>query len=193
MTPDNRVNTVTDKDTPLSATSPTLPSIKDMRAFEHDRQRVKKAADLVKMRARKEQGRWATLAKGGLYNSSRKITGSLASEKGKRLDAEDVDGLDGSLADSGCDVDGVAFSPQPSEVKLSDLVAFRSKPRKGQDGDFEVIPHVRSVIVLDDITTHDLMVDEPWEHIYGSDEEEIAAATPTKGPSYAHILSSITK
>ncbi|KAJ7672729.1 hypothetical protein B0H17DRAFT_913495, partial [Mycena rosella] len=55
--------------------------------------------------------------------------------------------------------------------------------------DFVVIPH-RSVIVLDDISTHELSIDEPWEHIYGSDEEESAATTPTKGPSYAAILAS---
>ncbi|KAJ7134643.1 hypothetical protein C8R44DRAFT_870252 [Mycena epipterygia] len=191
VTPDNKVNAAADKDILLSASSPTLPSLKDLRAFEHDRQRVKKAADLVKMRARKGQGRWASLAKGELYNSARKSTPPPLSEKQKRLRAEEVDALEGSLAaDSGYDLDGVAsrVTSQPSEVKLSDLVTFR-KPRKGLDGDFVVIPH-RSVIVLDDITSHDLLVDEPWEIL--SDEED-SAATPTKGLSYAAILSSNAK
>ncbi|KAJ6559174.1 hypothetical protein DFH09DRAFT_860206, partial [Mycena vulgaris] len=188
MTPNTKVNVAADKDTVLAASSPTLSSVKDLRAFEHDRQRVKKAADLVKMRARKGQGRWASLAKGELYNSSRKSMTPVFSEKQKRLRAEEVDALDGSLADS-CDLEGVASRDPalPSEVKLSDLVTFR-KPRKAlgtllvllswpqvakrvTDGDFVVIPH-RSVIVLDDFATHDLLVDEPWEHIYGSDEEE---------------------
>ncbi|KAJ7109749.1 hypothetical protein C8R43DRAFT_962459 [Mycena crocata] len=206
MTPDTRVNAAADKDTVLSVSSPILPSLKDLRAFEHDRQRVKKAADLVKMRARKGQGRWASLAKGEMYSSSRRITVSMSPQKEKRLRAEEVDTLDGLLADSRCDLDGVASRApsQPSEVKLSDLVTFR-KPRKGlgtfipmpwrllagaeyiADGDFVVIPHC-SVIVLDDITSNDFSVDEPWEHIYGSDEEESAATTPTKGPSYADIL-----
>ncbi|KAJ6613318.1 hypothetical protein B0H10DRAFT_2049168 [Mycena sp. CBHHK59/15] len=193
MTPDTNVTAVADKDTLLATSSPALPSFKDLRAFEHDRQRVKKAMDL---------------AKGELYNSARKSTWPLSSEKEKRLRAEEVDALDGSLVDAGYDLDGVALSrdpSQPSEVKLSDLVAFR-KPRKGLgtsitlpwlpvversvDGEFELIPHVRSVIVLDDITSHDLLVDEPWEYIYGSDEEESVATTPTKGPSYANVLSS---
>ncbi|KAJ7761489.1 hypothetical protein DFH07DRAFT_705715, partial [Mycena maculata] len=160
------------------ASSPALPSLKDVRAFEHDRQRVKKAADLVKMRVRKGQGRWATLAKGELYNSSRKNVAPLASEKEKRLRADEVDTFDGALVESRGDLDGVPSRevPQPSEVKLSDLVTVRHKPRKGAervpDGDFVVIPPHRSVIVLDDITSHDLLVDEPWEHIYGAGDEE---------------------
>ena len=37
--------------------------------------------------------------------------------------------------------------------------------------DFEVIPHIRSVIVLDDIANvHDMDLDEPWEHIYGEEK-----------------------
>ncbi|KAJ7675804.1 hypothetical protein DFH06DRAFT_939481, partial [Mycena polygramma] len=178
-TPDTKVNAVADKDALLAVSTPTLPSLKDVRAFEHDRQRVKKAADLVKMRARKSQGRWAALAKGELYNSSRKSTPPVVSEKQKRLRAEEVDTLDGSLAESRCDADAVAScdASQPTEVKLADLITFR-KPRKGlgtfvvafsclsaerhSDGDFVVIPQ-RSVIVLDDIMSHDLLVDEPWD------------------------------
>ncbi|KAJ7505304.1 hypothetical protein B0H11DRAFT_1677529, partial [Mycena galericulata] len=171
-----------------TASSPTLPSLKDLRAFEHDRQRVKKAADLVKMRARKGQGRWSSLAKGELYHSSRKNTTPLSSQKEKRLRADEVDVLDMSLPEGRGDLDGVPSRDvsQPSEVRLSDLVTFRSKPRKGPgmfiaswwariaervpEGDFVMIPAHRSVIVLDDITSHDLLVDEPWEHIYGTDD-----------------------
>lgn len=189
LTPNAQVTAVADKDTPLTASSPTLSSIKDLRAFEHDRQRAKKAADLVKMRARKGQGRWGSLAKGGLYNSSKKSATPVFSEKHGRLGTDEA--FDGLLADS-CDLGTVAsrdvFKLAQPEVRLSDLVTFR-KPSKGLDGDFVVVPH-RSVIVLDDIATHDLLIDEPWEHIYGSDEEESAATTPTKGPSYAAILSS---
>ncbi|KAJ7044148.1 hypothetical protein C8F04DRAFT_1250749 [Mycena alexandri] len=156
----NQVATVADKDTLLVVSTPAPLSPKDVRAFEHDRQRVKKAADLVKMRARKGQSRWAALAKGELYTSSRKITPPPVSEKQKRLRADDVDALDGLLGDNGTDVDGVAScdASPPSEMKLSDLVTFR-KPRKALEGDFVVIPH-RSVIVLDDIASHELLVDE---------------------------------
>lgn len=54
------------------------------------------------------------------------------------------------------------------------------------ESDFEVIPHLRSVIVLDDIATHDLTIDEPWEHIYGESESDDQGST--KEPSYAKIL-----
>jgi len=188
MTP-NKVNAATDKDALLAASSPAPPTLKDLRSFEHDRQRVKKAADLVKMRARKGQGRWSSLAKGELYNSSRKNAAPLSSEKEKRLRADEVDALEGSLAESRGDVDGLVPSrnvSQPSEVKLSDLVTFRNKPRKALDGEFVVIPPHRSVIVLDDIHTHDLLVDEPWEHIYGTDDEE--PMTTKNGLSYADVL-----
>jgi hypothetical protein len=37
--------------------------------------------------------------------------------------------------------------------------------------DFEVIPHIRSVIALDDMgIVHDMDLDEPWEHIYGEEK-----------------------
>jgi hypothetical protein len=52
------------------------------------------------------------------------------------------------------------------------------------DSDFEVVPHVRSVIVLDDIVAHEITIDEPWEHIYGDKPEDSLAKTP----SYAKIL-----
>jgi hypothetical protein len=37
--------------------------------------------------------------------------------------------------------------------------------------DFEVIPHIRSVIALDDDANHDMDLDEPWEHIYDNNGE----------------------
>jgi hypothetical protein len=49
------------------------------------------------------------------------------------------------------------------------------------DGDFEVVPHIRSVIALDDNTPDELDIDEPWEHIYSTDCEE------NKGLSYAQV------
>jgi len=190
VTPDNKVNAAADKDAQLAAPL-ALPNLKEMRAFEHDRQRVKRAAALEKMRARKGQGRWVSLAKGEVYNSSRRNAAPLSSEKEKQLRAEEVDALDGSLAESRGDLDGVpSRDVAQSEVKLSDLITFRNKPRKGLDGDFVVVPGHRSVIVLDDIASHDILVDEPWEHIYGTDDEE---PITTKGPSYADVLSTNAK
>ena len=61
-------------------------------------------------------------------------------------------------------------------------------------GDFEVIPPVRSVVVLDDfdfpsnvppLGHYDAADDDAWEHISASDGEEVI-----KAPSYAQIASS---
>ncbi|KAG6886471.1 hypothetical protein C0992_003794, partial [Termitomyces sp. T32_za158] len=57
-----------------------------------------------------------------------------------------------------------------TEVALSDLLIAR-KPRRGREQDFEVVPPLRSVIVLDDITTPEFDFDEPWEHVYASDAD----------------------
>lgn len=188
-----------------SPTSPTLTSNKFLREYEHDRQRTKKAAELVKARARKEQG-WATKLRG-----SRRGAGTgVFSEKNKKLRDEDVaDSLDGialALGESkGNARSDTSLFVSRSEVKLLDLVtpAVR-KPRKGKgmssvfhigtlvltastlliaEGDFEVIPHVRSVIVLDDNTSKDLDMEDTWELIH-SDEEEGSVKTP----SYADVI-----
>ena len=91
------------------------------------------------------------------------------------------------------------------QVQLADLLIVKKSRRKGRgnlllysgpllshaepthvsiDGDFEVIPPIRSVIVLDDDTTPDLDFDEPWEHIYGVED-----VSTTHEPSYAKIAS----
>jgi len=70
------------------------------------------------------------------------------------------------------------------QVQLADLIVTKKPRRQGKDGDFEVIPPVRSVIVLDDPVTPDMDFDEPWEHIYGVDDD-----MPSYEPSYAKIVS----
>jgi hypothetical protein len=50
-----------------------------------------------------------------------------------------------------------------------------------------VIPYIRSVIVLDDLTTNDLEVDEAWEDIIGEDESDCFTT------SYAEIVSITNK
>jgi len=51
------------------------------------------------------------------------------------------------------------------------------------EGDFEVIPLPRQVIVLDEFTVHDMDVDEPWEYVDGGNREMVDS------PSYAEIVS----
>jgi len=168
-----------------SRLSLSIGNLKDMRAYEHDRQRMMKAAELVKRKARKSLA-WSTVLQPKIHPSTTGISG-----KHERLRVEDVDPLDGLEYDA--DVRRVPHSlpgrlggvPYKMELKLGDLVTAR-KPRKGSDGDFEVIPHVRSVIVLDDFIGLDPNVEEPWEYIRGQFEED--GITPAL--SYAEILSS---
>ena len=51
------------------------------------------------------------------------------------------------------------------------------------DGDFEVVPHIRPVIVLDDNAIQDLDPDEPWEHVFVVDDHPVDAL------SYAKVAS----
>ncbi|KXN85760.1 hypothetical protein AN958_10943 [Leucoagaricus sp. SymC.cos] len=180
-------NTVDENGNPRSTTSPTLPppgkvSVqKDVRAYEHERQRLKKAADFVKMRARKAQ-QGADKA----HQRSASVGSAAASEKGGRLREEDDVEDDGELVLSDSwkeNLGGVPVVAEPPryEFRLADLIRS-GKPRKPKgDGDFEVIPHIRSVIVLDDNTPDEFDVDEPWEHVLNPDSEA------NKGPSYAEV------
>lgn len=182
---------------------------------------MKKAEDLVKMRARKVQGGW-----GRVYPFTGRRGSGAARHQDTRVKEDEIDAsaLEAlSLSDNIGELHGRNVTKSTSvsaEVKLADLVTFRSKPRKGlglgsrsrfsyrmstdvllaAEGDFEVVPHVRSVIVLDDAATRDIEVDEPWEHIYGEDNVNVnggaslsGSVTPTKAPSYADVLSFSSK
>jgi hypothetical protein len=179
-----------------TASSPLLtPStnLKDLRAFEHNRQRVKKAADVAKMRARKA----AAVDPSRVIKSSKDCP--LPSQKEKLLREEDVDALDGFFSPT-LTLDGTKrreslitpFEPVKREVKLEDLVVTPQKKagRKTRDGDFEVVPHVRAVIVLDDnADVHDMDVDEAWEHVtLDNDDDEASSSSDGGEPvSYAKI------
>lgn len=171
----------------LSAQRNTLG--KDARAYEHERQRLKKAADFVKMRSRKARGtEWSG---NRAYQRSASVASTTPSEKGRRLqeeDSEDGDVEGPVLLDSRPENMGVVPlmaepSPRPPryEVRLADFIRA-GKPRKPKGhGDFEVIPHIRSVIVLDDNTPDEFGEDEPWEYVLNPDSE------PDKGLSYAEV------
>ncbi|PPQ81359.1 hypothetical protein CVT24_001148 [Panaeolus cyanescens] len=63
---------------------------------------------------------------------------------------------------------GVVDDEGRREVSLSELVYFaaQKKPRKNKSGhDFEMIPAPRTVIVLDDVESRDMEMDEAWDHI----------------------------
>jgi len=81
------------------------------------------------------------------------------------------------------------------EVKLADLIKPGSirKSRKNKDNDFEVVPAVRSVIVLDELAfMHDTPaprdLEQEWEHVYHSDGDDSDSSTIISTPTYAHVV-----
>ncbi len=108
-----------DASSALASSFPSLPTIKDQRAYEHNRQRVKKAADVAKMRQKKRSG-------SPLF----KLDRGIASEKYRRLRADDVDPLDGVLVEI-AHRDEAPPLPKASEVKLSDLLVRKQDRKKG--------------------------------------------------------------
>ncbi|KAG6856823.1 hypothetical protein H0H87_000296 [Tephrocybe sp. NHM501043] len=166
---------------PASKSPPPLPSTKESRAVEHDRQRLKKAAALLQRKARKAQ------LPGQHMQTKTHQTGSMRGP-GVRID-DDEPGIEETEVEWGGATspvrtkEGTAPSATRTEVPLSDLLIAR-KPRHGRasDRDFEVVPALRSVIVLDDFTLPELDPDEAWEHVYASDADDTTSA-----PSYAKI------
>jgi len=150
---------------------------KDIRAYEHERKRAKRVTDTMKMRERKVN-RWPL----GFYVTKK---GTSATEKSRRPLRDDDEGLAKSV-ESKWESSGEYVTTPPTskfEVKLEDLLT-PPKHRK-KETDFEVVPHVRSVIVLDDDITREPDVDEGWEHI-SSDSDQ---SDGLKTPSYATVAS----
>ncbi|THH30231.1 hypothetical protein EUX98_g3943, partial [Antrodiella citrinella] len=72
------------------------------------------------------------------------------------------------------------------EVDLTEfLKPAKARKVKRAVGDFEVLPSVRQVLVLDDRLDGELEVDEPWEHLSLDGEDE-------KTFSYAEVAGAIT-
>ncbi|KAJ3766013.1 hypothetical protein FB446DRAFT_419535 [Lentinula raphanica] len=220
----------------LSASFPSLASFKDQRAFEHDRQRVKRLEEYTRAQE-------AKALKGGLSSkpttiltsspegrkksSASSTTNSIRStrstrKKSRRLPGSDHDTPD-DKADEAC-ADGVVQNQNvreefeggrvlPSgrkdlsssdtesrtgtgtEVKLVDLIKPTNsirKPRKNKDTDFELVPPVRSVIVLDELAfMHDAPLprdlEQEWQHVYHSESGDDSDASVST-LSYANVL-----
>jgi len=157
--------------------------VKDTRSYERNRQRLKNAMELVKRRARKARQR----ASAGLTTLP---STPHPSEKERRLRADDVDPLRDvkvlDMLESPISSDfGTRNFTFTGEAKLSDLIVT-GRSRKVKDGDYEMIPRLRSVIVLDEVEDIDSELDEPWEHVLNEDKKGLDAA---KKPSYAEIVS----
>lgn len=170
--------TAADAASPLvSSALPDADILREVRAYEHARQRAKRAEEVARRRAVKEQ---SLTALGNQLSQptprSKKGAGAAPS-----YDSVGVENLAAPPRDD------VAHGPAPSRpagMRLDDLVrvAAPAKPRKSKRKDvgFEMVPPVRSVIALDDTTSRDVVIDEPWEYIPRDNEVPKA--------SYAAIL-----
>jgi hypothetical protein len=171
--------------TPLSG---PIDVLKDTRAYELGRQRVKRAAELVKAKERKEaavrrnnRGPRSDKPKSSIIRADKKTSWFAGKEVKGIWDNDNEKQLELEHPPTAITVTLEAESFQ-GEVKLADLVVSR-KPRKIKEADFEVISPPRPVIVLDEFTMHDMDVDEPWEHVYAKEDNMDDA------PSYAEIVS----
>jgi hypothetical protein len=177
--------------------------LKDVRAYEHSRQLARRAAERMANRARKDKG-WS-MCRGAIYDKTK--CSCCQSNKVKRLrprdakgllDGEDLAGLGDTEENPQGELGPIQGAHPSQEVRLADLV-MPTKPRKGKgssfpisgasdrhlhfitEGDYEFIPHVRSVIVLDDgFSSDEHEQDEAWEHVHGEEK--------TVGPSYAEVV-----
>jgi len=159
------------------------PTSKEVREYEHHRQQVKKAAETAKLRVRK----LASATKQLSLSQPRAPTSKVRKGLGILVDVADpVE----PLPDSGkANEEELQASPERKlEVNLGDLIVTRKSPsRKGAENDFELIPHIRSVIILDDNQPHDIDVEEPWEHITGVEDDQ-GYKDNAKGISYAMVV-----
>jgi len=178
-------------------TSPGQDKDRDARAYEHERQRLKHAGEWAKRRARKTTidgtatGRPAGARAAHTGRQTKSLRGGKAgldvddgyavTPKGRDTDhttAKMCNGLGARLLTKGPlppSEDGRTNAIKADsgvKVNLSEIMMLsQRKPRKPNADDFEVIPHIRSVIALDDIAiVQDMDLDEPWEHIYGEEK-----------------------
>ncbi|OSX66796.1 hypothetical protein POSPLADRAFT_1175479 [Postia placenta MAD-698-R-SB12] len=184
-------------DTPANAKAPPASApelessavLKAVRAHEHDRQRARKTVEVERTRERKERKRKAGAG-----------TGAARQPKVGRKGSADAKGVTDAFStfveenlppvarEGDDDAAGAGrWSPaHATEVDITVLIK-PAKVHKRRGDDFEVIPAVRSVIVLDDSVAVTPEVDEPWEHISAEDGEDGVADPP---PSYAQIAAS---
>jgi len=137
---------------------------------------------------------------------SRRGTGGGGVKRGRRnfkgvsLDSDVDADADGSMdyatelaIDASLRSSQIAHSPVSSlsEVSLSSLLSTkRKKTPRTKDTEYEVVPRVRPVIVLDEVdeSGSDMEPNEPWEHVPRTGDESKDAPWKS-GLSYALVLS----
>jgi len=183
---------------------------RDVRAYEHERQRSKRAGELAIRRAKKAG---AGKGKGGAGAAVGGRTADMGDpRRGKRavvdvavdavlVTAPSVRGFASVLVPpkKRSILSYNAHSDPSREVDLSDLVVLsQRKPRKLREGDFELVPALPTVIALDDMPVLDMVVDEPWECVEEEDgcygvvdkgsSKNVHGKKGEQNPSYAKVL-----
>ncbi|KAL1697232.1 hypothetical protein GGG16DRAFT_83628 [Schizophyllum commune] len=170
-----------DTETYSSSTLPEVDALRDMRAYEHARQRVKRAEEIARRKALKER----SVSGGNMHHPS--ATGSSAKAKAASGSSTD-DTSSASEPWAHSSLDDWERTPMPSiaqsplAMKLEDIVAKPAKSRKSKrkDAEYEMVSPLPTVIALDDANYRDITIDEPWEYIPRPDEVPKA--------SYAAVL-----
>ncbi|KAL5535934.1 hypothetical protein ACEPAF_4028 [Sanghuangporus sanghuang] len=202
VTPDTGV---TNPDTCQSPTSPPLPQpsqldAKDRRAYEVARQRAKRPEDRRKARNQKEAKHgWLAGVTGRGARAAQEKDAREATVVNARDLKKEVTVLESQSKPDAVGVTGLDAHEARITVRLEDLIRV-AKVRKEKADDFEVVPHVRAVIALDEtdfacdtegakIPTPNLDFDD-WEHVASSsDTSSSEDDEPRKAPSYAQVVS----
>ncbi|KAJ3933496.1 MAG: hypothetical protein NXY57DRAFT_998545, partial [Lentinula lateritia] len=175
---DREVDPTSDAALSLSSSFPSFASFKDQRAFEHERQCAKRTEEYARTqdaKAPKGLSKWRPVGFGGSEDEANtpNVLERVRSA-GTRKESSPV---------------------QNSEVKLADLIKPGSvrKARKNKEADFELIPAVRPVIVLDELAfMHDVPaprdLEQEWQHVYHSDGDDSDASLSISTPTYANVV-----
>ncbi|KAJ3993643.1 hypothetical protein F5050DRAFT_676864 [Lentinula boryana] len=181
----------------LSSSFPSFASFKGQRAFEHDRQRAKRTEDYIRTQ---EVKAFRTLSKPTPALSERQKK-DVSTRKDRPIGSSVLDDDETDLHSILEGVRNPIATKEPSavqqnvEVKLVDLIKPGSirKTRKNKDAEFELIPAVRPVIVLDELAfMHDTPpprdLEQEWQHVYHSDSDDSETSVPTHSPTYANVV-----
>ncbi|KAH8094675.1 hypothetical protein BXZ70DRAFT_352992 [Cristinia sonorae] len=172
-------------------------TLKDVREFEHGRQKAKKTARTQSWREDKAVRRSmkvAGLATAPPPQPTKRTRGSFqAPPPSDRPDREDewaaIDAEQELFKEFIEEHEGNRIVRSESgglEVDLTNLMKpAKARKSKRVVGDFEVLPSLRQVVALDDRLDGELEADEPWEHLSATDEDDSKDASYAKVAAFA--------
>ncbi|KAL4242861.1 hypothetical protein ABKN59_011605 [Abortiporus biennis] len=162
---------------------------KEQQRLQQQQQLMQSQSHTLVLPIQREKGDEKEKKKGGHVSSTgmtRKVVSGPSAAVG-RAELDDWECEDDSSSAEMEDefVDEKRASERSVEI---DIIAFArpSKPKKSKAGDFELIAHPRSVIILDDQTNTDFELDDPWEYISTVTDDDLQdKAAPL---SYADVV-----